>query len=131
VPALPKPSSARHRKGPSDRLLPAEGRQEPAPGLPAGNWSAETMEWWERVWASPPAAVWIDSDFDVVVRLAQIREAIARDPSKAALHAAATSLEDRLGLTPRARRAMNWRIADTTQATAEVRRIRIVDPPAV
>jgi hypothetical protein len=75
------------------------------------------------------AAAWLDADYDTAVRLARIRQAIVEHPEKAALHSAASALEDRLGLSPRARRALNWKIADTPQASAEVRRIRVVDPP--
>jgi hypothetical protein len=129
MPALPKPAATRRRRGPADRLLPAEGSTEPAPDLPEGSWTEETRQWWADVWSSPMAAAWIESDYHAAVRLARIKQAIVDHPEKAALHGAASALEDRLGLSPRARRALNWRIVDTPAATerpASVSRIRAV-----
>lgn len=128
---LPKPAAARRRpnRGPADRVLPAEGRTEPAPELPAGEWSAETRAWWADVWSSPMAAAWIEADYHSAVRLARVREAIVKHREKAALHSAASQLEDRLGLSPRARRALGWKIAATlapAEISHSVRRIRAV-----
>lgn len=123
---LPKPSSQRRRPGPPDRQLPAEGRSEPAPDLPGGDWSGDTLAWWSRIWASPMATAWIDADYDAAVRLARVREAILEHPEKAALHSAASQLEDRLGLSPRARRALGWRIVETPPADEQPTRARVV-----
>jgi hypothetical protein len=111
----PKPPGQRRRRGaqPVTRALPAEGRQGKAPQLPKRSpaWSKDTRDWWRDVWASPSATQWTEADAHLVIRLARIHEAIADDPGKASLHAAASGLEDRLGLSPRARRALNWEVA--------------------
>lgn len=116
MPALRKPPGTTRRRqlGPSARVLPAEGRKGKAPPLPRKRpaWLAETRQWWARIWRSPSAAMWQEADYDVAVRLARIREELARQPNVAALHAAASALEDRLGLSPRARRALGWEVGE-------------------
>lgn len=116
MPALPKHPSQRARRtaGPPSRELPAEGRRGRPPALPRKRpaWLKETKEWWARIWRSPSASMWAEADYDVAVRLARIREELARRPDVAALHAAASALEDRLGLSPRARRALGWEVGE-------------------
>lgn len=75
------------------------------------------------------ATVWIDADVAAVVRLAELREALRHEPGTAALHAQVNALEDRLGLTPGARRRLQWEIAQASQrqSPAPVRRLRAVD----
>jgi hypothetical protein len=112
---VPKPPGQQRRphRGPAPRELPAEGRQGRPPVLPRKRppWLKSTRDWWERAWRSPSAAAWIAADLDVMLRLAHIREAIGRGEGGASLHAAATQLEDRLGLSPRARRALGWEVS--------------------
>jgi hypothetical protein len=116
MPALRKPpgTTRRRQAGPAARVLPAEGRKGKPPALPRKRpaWLAETRQWWARIWRSPSAAMWQEADYDVAVRLARIREELARRPDVAALHAAASALEDRLGLSPRARRALGWEVGE-------------------
>ena len=54
----------------------------------------------------------------MAVRLARIMEAILERPDVAALHAAASGLEDQLGLSPRARRILGWETARQADAPA-------------
>jgi hypothetical protein len=77
------------------------------------------------------SAVWIDADVPALVRLAELREALAVEPGKAALHAQVNALEDRLGLTPGARRRLQWEVEQPSREAeqmAPVRRLRVVDP---
>jgi hypothetical protein len=88
----PKSPGAQRRPGRSKpaRELPAESRQGKAPALPkrTPSWSAETKQWWQQI--------------------ARVQEAILERQDVAAMHAAASGLEDRLGLSPRARRILGW-----------------------
>lgn len=99
--------------------------QEPgavkAPPLPAKSpvWLKETREWWKTIWASPMAAVWLPSDVAVLVRLARIIEADNRGEAAASMLAEARQLEDRFGLSPRARRLLQWEVAKASAAVAE------------
>ncbi|MGH2450819.1 MAG: hypothetical protein ACRDGE_06050, partial [Candidatus Limnocylindria bacterium] len=79
--------------------MPAEGRRASPPALPRKRppWLKATREWWARAWRSPSALMWAEADYDVVLRLAYVKEEIFRRPAIAALHAAASALEDRLG----------------------------------
>jgi hypothetical protein len=107
MPATPKPPGTHRRcsQAPSTRTLPAEGRTEKVRALPSRKpaWSKQTRTWWADVWRSPSATQWGEADFDVVVRLARLHEAILEEPGVAALHAAASALEDRLAAASEAR----------------------------
>lgn len=140
MPATPKPPGQRRRRNvdqPQWKQLPAEGREGDAPVLPAKRpaWLKPTREWWVRAWASPMAAVWLESDLDTLIRLARLMDEVNRDPSTASLHAQVTSLEDRLGLSPGARRRLQWEVSQAeskreSSKPATVTRLRAVDAAA-
>jgi hypothetical protein len=56
------------------------------------------------------ATVWLDSDLGALIRLAELIDSVTRDPAQPSLQAQITALEDRLGLTPGARRRLQWEI---------------------
>lgn len=75
--------------------------------------------------------MWLEVDVDALVRLAELKEAIAAEPGKASLHAQAAKLEDALGLTPAARRRLGWEIQRAQRETVPdvpIKRLRVVDP---
>lgn len=114
MPAQNKPPGQRRRRNAGQsqwRQLPAEGRVGDVPALPDYEWHSETLAWWESAWASPMATVWLDSDFDALVRLARLKDADVRGEGSVAALAQITALEDRFGLSPKARRALQWEIA--------------------
>lgn len=136
----PKPPGQRRRRNADQsqwRSLPVEGRDGPVPGLPdrESGWLDSTLAWWETLWRSPMAAVYEDADLDPLVRLAHLRDAVARDDAPATALTAMQQLEDRFGLSPKSRRALQWEIhrAEGEAAAApvaKVRRLRAVDPAA-
>lgn len=136
MPAHTKPPGHRRRKNTGQaqwQQLPREGRKGKAPALPKGKWSTSTREWWKTIWSSPMATVWQDADIDPLVRLARLREIEASgEEVTAALLAQMTAIEDRFGLSPKARRVLQWEItraeteADPTPAAR--RHLRAVDP---
>ena len=132
MPAQPKPPGQRRRRNTGQsqwKQLPAEGRNGDAPPLPDAEWSSETLSWWETIWASPMATVWEPSDVDSLVRLARLMDADIRGDLPLAGLAQITALEDRFGLSPKARRALQWEIAATENVTAIAptkRRLRAV-----
>ncbi|MGH3029262.1 MAG: hypothetical protein ACRDNE_00570 [Gaiellaceae bacterium] len=76
------------------------------------------------------ATVWLDADLDALLRLAHLKDVVARDVNKPTLHAQITALEDRLGLSPGARRKLQWEIAQADPGEdhqASVRYLRAVD----
>lgn len=116
MPAQPKPPGQRRRRNAGQsqwRQLPAEGRSGDAPELPDLDWMDETRVWWETIWASPMATVWMDADVEPLVRLARLRDADARGEGSVAALAQITALEDRFGLSPKARRALQWEVSQS------------------
>lgn len=150
MPATPKPPGQRRRRNadqPQWRALPVEGRKGRAPGLPTKRpgWLKSTRAWWQAIWASPMATAWLPSDVPTLVRLARIVEADNRGEASASLLAEARQLEDRFGLSPMARRRLQWEVArggdgasgsggggpqGPAPRLADVRRLRAVDAKA-
>jgi len=133
MPGQPKPPGQRRRRNVGQtqwKQLPAEGRKEAAPDLPALDWLDDTREWWATLWASPMATVWQPADVDVLIRLARLRDADARGEGSVSALAQITALEDRFGLSPKARRSLQWEISSAENAPAQTqptkRRLRAV-----
>lgn len=111
---LPKPRGQTRRRNvdqPNWKQLPADGRKGKAPELPKHEWLDSTKAWWETLWSSPMAAAWLDADVDALARLAFLRDDFARGGAPATCLPAMQALEDRFGLSPKARRALQWEIA--------------------
>jgi hypothetical protein len=118
----PPPSNRRPRVGPL--FLPAGGRKGPIPDwpLPGPQHPFET-QLWVKLWAKPQAVVWEEQEiFEIVARYCRVSVLATGPDATAALMTAATMLEDRLGLTPRAMRMLLWQIAPDEVATARVGR---------
>jgi hypothetical protein len=136
----PKHPSQRRRRNAQPKVtqLPADGRQEPAPPLPRWlvpdgeggelevTYLASTRDWWETVWASPMAAVYEDADVPALVRCARLIDTDTRKPDPK-LGAEIRQLEDRYGLSPKARRHLQWEIVTAEQAAADA---KDDEPPA-
>jgi hypothetical protein len=77
------------------------------------------------------ASVWLEADVPALVRLAEMIDDRARGTLGATETVAMTALEDWFGLSPKARRALQWEVARTEQqgpvAPVEVPRLRVVD----
>lgn len=146
----PKPPGQRRRRNAEQaqwRALPFEGRRGRPPALPRKRpaWLKLTRDWWGAIWASPMATAWLPSDVPTLYRLARIMEADNRGEATASLLAEARQLEDRFGLSPMARRRLQWEVANAGGRSgdpegtpgpgrraplADVRRLRAVDPAA-
>src|SRR3954463_8915544 len=77
------------------------------PPKPPAGLTAEERAAWRELWSSPVSALWTADDVPAVVRLIRLRaridaEGVATGP--VSLFGQVASLEDRLILTPRARR---------------------------
>lgn len=125
------------------------GRAPNLPG--SAKMLASTRDWWKTVWASPMAAHWIEADRPAVVRLAHLQDLVARElrgwtdrddvghlveddqvPElvrvklggamvSVTLLAEMRQIEDRLGLTPMARKRLQWELEDETAAAPAAR----------
>jgi hypothetical protein len=143
MPATPKPPGQRRRRNADQqtwRALPVDGRKGRPPALPGKRptWLKATRSWWGSIWASSMATAWLPSDVPTLVRLARIIEADNRGEASVSLLGEARQLEDRFGLSPMARRRLQWEVArasDDAEETAprplaDVRRLRAVDSQA-
>jgi hypothetical protein len=109
---VPKPAGQRRRRNATtgQRVLPREGYAGPVPELPGDGWLPFTVEWWQRIWRSPMAVAWAESDasrFDLAVCARMKQEALLGDTKAAA---EARQIEDRYGLSPLARRKLEWEL---------------------
>jgi hypothetical protein len=90
------------------------------------------------------AAAYLEADLGALYRLAELVERQARGELTSSEHGAVTQLEDRFGLTPKARQLLQWQVLAAGEAPAtvvapassssgqpsSVRRLRAVDPKA-
>lgn len=129
MPTPPKPDGQKRRRnlathewrylenGPSGiepPPLPAKGKRGP--------WSNDAKSAWLEWWASPMARVWLEADKVALRRALRLVDDIA--VGRSTEHAALTALEDRLGLTPKSRRMLQWEIDRASAATAAVSHTR-------
>jgi hypothetical protein len=108
---MPKPPNQRRRRNAGQaqwQELPAEGRKGDAPPLPAGEWLDSTREWWTTIWSSPMATIWVEADIEPLCRLACLKDEF--DRGERGQLVAIQNLEDRYGLSPKARRQLQWEI---------------------
>jgi hypothetical protein len=141
MPQPPKMTPQRRNPRVGPVYLPASGRSGVPPKWPlAGRQSAAEKRAWEQLWATPQAVAWERLGWTrTVARYCRVMVASEKTDASPALLAQATSMEDRLGLTPKSMRLMLWEIAADEvseareEATAESRRrtLRAVDPDAV
>jgi hypothetical protein len=91
--------------------LPAKTERKKTPTLPGSSrYSKSTRDWWSTVWRSPMAAVWLEADAPALVRLAGLNELLEQGEATAMVLAEIRQLEDRFGLSPMARRRLQWEV---------------------
>lgn len=118
---LPKPPGQRRRRNVMQagwRNLPVEGRAGAAPSLPKKSpaWLKSTRTWWAEIWRSPMATVWEPADVDGLERLARLKDEFDRGRLPISALRAIQALEDRYGLNPKSRRALQWSIGTPVEA---------------
>lgn len=97
------------------------------PELPARNgnepWHPLAVRWWQDVWSSPLHAEFLRPDTGALFRLANLVDAYWK--SGALKYAAEIRLLEReFGLTPLARRRLEWTVAQTEEQREPVRAAR-------
>ena len=116
---LPKPDEQRRRRNaptiPTTNL-PVSGYRGPIPE-PSEELGDDLSAKYEELWRSPMGAAWHESDADVVVELVRLRRATSKLLDRGEFppgHVTGRigAIEDRLGLTPKARAGLRWRIVD-------------------
>src|SRR5262245_38579337 len=123
MPQTPKPPDQKRRRNLGQhewRYLrdgPSGIEPPPMPGKNRrGPWTVDAKSAWLEWWASPMAGVWVEADKVALRRALRLVDDIAA--GRCAEHSALTALEDRLGLTPKARRMLQWEIDRATQVAA-------------
>lgn len=107
---LPKPPhlrQRRHRTSTAAQLSAPPARRVPLPR--SRDWHPATRRWWRAIWTSPMCAEWVDADVPRLVELAVLRDAFwaSGDPRIAA---EIRQGEREFGLSPMARRSLQWEI---------------------
>ncbi len=117
----PKPNAHRNKSHSATfqwTVLPAEGRQEPAPPVPSWHdFSDDATAEWKRWWSTPWATQWSEDD-PALGRLLYIFDQLISGEGSAALFAEARQIEDRLGFSPKSRMQLRWLIADDETGAA-------------
>ena len=99
--------------------LPVDGGRV-APVLPgASGLLKSTRDYWQTIWASPMAMAWLDADVPALVRLAMLMELVSQGDASAAELGEIRQLEDRFGLSPLARRRLQWEIDQAAGVKAD------------
>ncbi len=118
----PKPPGQRRRrnKGPKAQSLPPPSSARKAPVLPGSSkLLPATRQWWRTVWGSPMAGVYLDADVPTLVRLAGLVDRVGRGDQAYRLPSEIRALEDRFGLSPLARRRLQWEVEQATEQPDE------------
>jgi hypothetical protein len=113
LPPLPKNEPVRRNSRVGPVVLPAEGRKGIAPEWPIpGTISREERHAWTELWETPQAVAWEKLGWTrTVARYCRMMIEAEQPNAKATLLAQVSVLEDRLGLTPKAMRALMWTVA--------------------
>jgi hypothetical protein len=99
--------------------LPSLPRINKPPSLPKG-FSSDAEAWWSTVWDSPMAAVYLEADVPALTRLASLIDQAAQGEVGAKLLGEIRQLEDRFGLSPLARRRLQWELEQANEQSSPV-----------
>lgn len=114
----PKNPAQRRRRNaapPATKIDPtAQVKAPPTPAM----MSERAAELWAELWSDPVAVIWETCDRPAVARLCRFRAAEEAGDAGGVMLAQITALEDRLGLSPMARRRLQYEIDKAAGATA-------------
>lgn len=114
MPNPPKMDPLRGARGRGVTNLPADGRKGEPPVWPGAAASNDEMAVWREMWTTPQSVAWEQMGVGTireVARFCRLLVVAESSGAKAADHAQATALADRLGLTPKSMRLLLWQIA--------------------
>lgn len=139
-----KPASTRARRNQTATRAKLQAAVDPQiPELPAHvMWHPAVLQWWQDAWSSPMAPEWTTSDEHTLFLAARLMQQVwDEETSPASRVTSATEARHLLrecGLTPMARRSLQWEIeraedaqdrgAQRRAGKAAVRRPAAVDP---
>lgn len=113
MPLPPNPNAVRRNSRVGPLILPASGRSEPPPPWPLSEPPLDDeLDAWAQMWATPQAVAWETLGWTrTVARYCMLLVVSERPEAKVTLLSEVRQLEDRLGLTPKAMRALLWQVA--------------------
>lgn len=140
----PKPAATRQRRNRKSTGAELVAPENPAvPAMPDFDrvWHRLTRKWWDRVWSSPMAGEYLDTDADGLGRLAVIVDDFHLAESgkeRAELMKEIRLQEARFGLSPVDRARLHWEVAKGEEAEKRRRKPekpkrpeRVADPRAL
>lgn len=120
----PKPTHLRQRRNktvPGANLTTEEAPIEGAPELPSRGrrrrWHPRVLAWWQKVWQSPMAAEYLESDVEGLYLVAELHQQFWGGATK--LAAEIRLQEQRFGLSPIDRRRLQWEVHRVETAEAK------------
>lgn len=114
----PKNPAQRRRRNAAPPVTKIDASaQVAAPPTPPGM-NERATELWAELWSDPVAVIWETCDRSAVARLCRFRAAEETGDAGGVMLAQITALEDRLGLSPMARRRLQYEIDKAAGATA-------------
>lgn len=128
MPPTPKPTAQRRRRNAIAGVakLDKVGRKGPAPKPKTTvELCPVAMDYWKTLWASPMALVYTDADVFPLSRMAVLVHERETERSTAG-DSELRQLEDRFGVSPLARRRLNWEIDQAGKAAEDAQ----PDPPS-
>lgn len=108
----PDPNAlARERDAGDWTILPATGRQTPAPEWPLTQADPRELDLWEQLWRKPQALMWerYSQEHDVALYVRRLVEA-EQPESKVTVGTLVRQMSDSLGISTPGMRANRWRI---------------------
>lgn len=141
----PKPAALRERRNrkstAADLVAPDKPIKRSLPKIEGRRWLKQTREWWARVWASPMAGEYLETDADGLGRLAMLVDDFHAADSphlRKELMVEIRLQEARFGLSPVDRARLHWEVAKGEEAEKRRRKpgkpkrpARAKDPRAV
>jgi hypothetical protein len=123
------PAVLRRRNKTATRAVLKPNENPEIPDLPKGlRWRVQVKEWWTRAWSSPMVPEWTESDVDALYLAARLMQQFW-DPETTpnvcrGLAGEIRQLLAQCGLTPMARRSLQWEIerAEAAQESTAKRR---------
>jgi hypothetical protein len=119
---VPKPAALKRRRNVDPSAAKFVGVRAEKPSLPEGFLPA-TVEWWNAIWDSPMASIWLASDAPELLVMARLQDRVNAGDFSATLLGELRQLKDRFGLSPLARRRLAWEVsqaADVDDAAVAV-----------
>ena len=115
----PKPAALRQRRNRSTSSATIEAPPAARVDL-AGAHHPRTLDWWSVIWSSPISAEWVDADVPDLVALATLWDEFwnAGDvATRTKAHAEIRMASMQFGLTPMARRSLQWEVKRVERAS--------------